>query len=113
IVRDVPAFGYAVHNPLGNQVRSPAPTTIVEDDLFIVMSRRGLRVGIDKTTGLITEFTSPAFPNGLANRERPWGHLEATFDGQMDPFEQAVISVNSTSVKVSRFARNNAQVDIQ
>jgi alpha-mannosidase len=81
----LPPFGYRVVGAAEADRWTP-PTTIEEDQQWIVLRRGALAVTVDRARGTIAQIVSGDFPAGLVRGECPLADLEMQRDGQAERF---------------------------
>lgn len=115
LVVDVPPFGYCV---VDSSAAGSAPELAqIETSSDSVILRRGrLSVTVDRTRGLITQLTSPDFPDGTLRPDSPMADLSLTRGGQLECFERAEVTLSENAwgaaLKIIRYSREDAPIEI-
>ena len=102
VVRDVPAFGYKAIDPYDIDEPRLGRIEMSVDGDIVRLVRGRFEVTIQRSTGLVTQLTSPEFPDGLLAPDRPIGGLEMLLGGEVDGFE--IVSFGGDGVEEAEFA---------
>lgn len=100
----VPAMGYCVL-----QSEAAVPAVVCEETATAITLRRaGISVTVDKLRGVITQMTSPYFPDGVLKNGSPLLTLHMTCGGVSYSFEQAAVRVEDHTIVIERRSENGA-----
>jgi len=115
LVDDAPPFGYrTVEDDDG---RAPEPVTVEATAGAYTLRRGDLAVSVDRARGVITQITSPHFPDGALAPEAPLADLSLTRGGELDRFSRAEVAVQDSAwgprLRITRYSREGAAVEIE
>lgn len=96
VVRDVPGFGYRVVDPYDLEDPPLGRIDMHTREQTLELSRGDVRVTIDRRRGVVTQITTPDFPDGLLDPARPLGELEMRRGDELEQFETVSFSTDST-----------------
>ena len=85
LVRDVPPFGYTVVDA-DTPVNAAPPVQVEHDAETVSLVRGGLRVTVDRASGLVTRLVSPQFPDGALGDGQTVGSLTMRRDATDETF---------------------------
>lgn len=113
-VRGLPAFGYKV---LSGNESSIDVATVQATEQEVVLGRGSLHVTVDRKRGVIAQFASGAFPDGMLPPDGPLADLWMQRSGEPEPFSDVHTSVVDRAghpvIVIERRGREGAVVIVE